>query len=303
MRKAIRLSQEDREAAGLGSPSPQASKEQLLCDSEKRSKSNHDRPSRRLMLEATMAVDASVVDQNSPASTLGLHQAFAIAHNTTVRQLLLEDSPIPALGATVARAPCSKAAPARAERKSTRGMGLTDGPVLERAVRIAADKNDTTKSLANKTATTTSSPQILGTSPIAEFTAFQDSSVEHLLHVAKDSCILFKSVDKTPAQLVALIQAKELAQAELAAARQKVEEEPAKNKAEEAATKKADEAEKGPTETAPPCEVPRGDLAPEKEAPRRSPIRSKRRRAASRPNPIGTHPLTRRARAMQLVSQ
>jgi hypothetical protein len=123
----------------------------------------------------------------------------------------------------MARAPRSKAISAHAERKSTRGKGLTDGPVLERAVRLTADKNDMTKSTANKTVSTSSSPQVLGTYPLAEFTAFQDSSVEHLLHVAKDSCILFNSVEKIPAQLVALIQAKELAQAELAAARQKAE--------------------------------------------------------------------------------
>jgi hypothetical protein len=44
--KVMRMSQADREAAGLDSTPPQASKEQLLRDSEKRSKSNHDRPSR-----------------------------------------------------------------------------------------------------------------------------------------------------------------------------------------------------------------------------------------------------------------
>ncbi|KAK1698474.1 hypothetical protein QYE76_015171 [Lolium multiflorum] len=200
--KALRMSQEDREAAGLGSPSPLAAKEQLLRDSEKRSKNNHDRPSRRLMLEMAQAADTTVVDQNSPAGTVELHRAPAIVHNSSVRQLLLEDSPIPELGATVARAPRSKAVPAHAERKSARGKGISDGPVMERAVRIAADKNDMTKSVASKTASTSSSPQIL--------------------------------VDKSPAQLVALIQAKELAQAELAAARQKVEEEAAKSKAEEA---------------------------------------------------------------------
>jgi hypothetical protein len=57
--KAMCMSVEDREAAGLGSPSPQTSMEQR--DSERRSKSNHDRPSRRLMLEAALVADSTVV--------------------------------------------------------------------------------------------------------------------------------------------------------------------------------------------------------------------------------------------------
>jgi hypothetical protein len=76
--KAMQLSQANREEAGLVIPSPQVSKEQLLHNSEKRSKSNHDRPSRRMMLEAAL------VDQNSPVNNMGLHQAPAIARHTTV---------------------------------------------------------------------------------------------------------------------------------------------------------------------------------------------------------------------------
>jgi hypothetical protein len=104
--KALPLSQADREAAGLASTLPQASKEQLSRDSEKMSKNNHDRPSRRLMMEAAeaaekaLAVEVEEVDQNSPACNPQLHLAPAISGHPTVRQLLLEDSPIPALGAT-----------------------------------------------------------------------------------------------------------------------------------------------------------------------------------------------------------
>jgi hypothetical protein len=309
-RKALRLSQADREEVGLESPSPQSSKEQLQRDSEKSSKNNHDRPPRRLMLEAALAANATVVDQHSRAINPGLHQAPAIARHPTVRQLLLEDSPIPALGATVARAPRSKAIPAHAERKSARGKGLTDGPVLERAVRLTADKNTMTKPSTDKAAPTSSSPQVLGTPPLADFTAIQDSSVQHLLQVAKDSCILFKSVDKTPAQLVSLIQAKELAQAELTAARQKVEAQVAKDKEQEKGKNPAskDREDSPPQENhdmeeIPPQESPRGALVKGKGKLRSSPTRTKRRRAAARPNPIGPRPLTRRARALQLVSQ
>jgi hypothetical protein len=119
------------------------------------------------------------------------------------------------------------------------------------------------------------------------------------MHVTKDRCILFKSVDKTPTQLVALIQAKELAQAELAAARQKVEAEANKNKEEEALKASTSQAR----EESPPRESLRGALSMMKGKSRRSPTRVKRGRAAARPNPIGSRPLTRQARALQLVSQ
>jgi hypothetical protein len=149
---------------------------------------------------------------------------------------------------------------------------------------LTIDRNAMNKPAVDKaTATTSTSPQILGTSSLAEFTAFQDSSVEHLLHVAKDRCILFKSVEKSPAQLVALIQAKELAQAELVAARKKVEEEEDRRKEEEAL--------KGTTSqtavSSPPRESPRGTLPKRKDKSKRSPIRVKRTRASSRPNPMG----------------
>ncbi|KAK1617796.1 hypothetical protein QYE76_023313 [Lolium multiflorum] len=108
-----------------------------------------------------------MVDQNSPVNstvcTPQLHLAPAISRHPTVRQLLLEDSPIPALGATVARAPRSKAVPAQADRKSARGKGLTDGPVLERAIRYTADKNASSRPSTDKTAATSPpAPQILG---------------------------------------------------------------------------------------------------------------------------------------------
>lgn len=171
-----------------------ASKEELLRDSERRSKSNHDRPLRRLMLEAALSADITVVAQNSPSDNLGLHHAPAISHPPTVCQLLLEDSPIPALGATMARGPRSKAIPTQSTRKSAWGKGLTDGHVVDRDVRLTSDKNAMNKPAAETTATTSTTPQVSGTHPLSEFTAFQDTFVEQLLHIAKDSCILFKSV-------------------------------------------------------------------------------------------------------------
>jgi hypothetical protein len=121
---------------------------------------------------------------------------------------------------------------------------------------------------------------------------------------------MFKPVDKTPSQLVALMQAKELAQAELAAATQKLEAQVAKDKekdkGKDPANKDMEEIppqESQDLEETPPQESPRGAPAKGKGKLRSSPTRVKCGRAVARPNPIGPRPLTRRARALQLVSQ
>jgi hypothetical protein len=110
-----------------------------------------------------------------------------------------------------------------------------EGPVLEHAIRAVADKNNTTKSNAAATTSVAGpTPSPPGNSPstpdLAGFSAFQSTTVEHLLQVAKDSCILFKSAEGSPAQMVALLQARELAKAELAAARKQIELDAAKAK-------------------------------------------------------------------------
>ncbi|KAK1692879.1 hypothetical protein QYE76_009576 [Lolium multiflorum] len=144
--KALRLSEEDREEVGWVTPPSVTSDQEYRRNSERRSKSNHDRPSRRLMLEAAEA-EATVVTAASPTS-LNLHQAPAISKGgpPPAGQLLLLDAPIPALGAPVARAPRSKAPPVEAQRKSERTKGTSAGPVLERAIRATAEKNSTSKS-------------------------------------------------------------------------------------------------------------------------------------------------------------
>jgi hypothetical protein len=64
-----------------------------------------------------------------------------------------------------------------------------------------------------------------------DFAALPNSSDEHLLAVAKDSCIVFPSAAGNPAPLLSIIRAKELAQAELALARDKLAAEKAKTEA------------------------------------------------------------------------
>ncbi|KAK1694221.1 hypothetical protein QYE76_010918 [Lolium multiflorum] len=180
------------------------------------------------MLEA-----AAAATNTSPTPALGLHQAPTISDVITTKgHLLLLDAPIPALGAPVARGPRSKASPAEAMRKSARTKGTSDGPVLERAIRATADKNNLAKSVIETATPSSSTPAPGNSSSTAGFVAFQDSSLDHLLKVANDSCILFKSTEGSPAQAVALLQARERAQAELLAARHRLEEEEAKAKEE-----------------------------------------------------------------------
>jgi hypothetical protein len=125
--KALNLSAVERAEVGWSSPTSGASDQEYLRNSEQRSKRNHDRPSRKLMLEAA----AAVAEPASPPAT-GLLQAPAIRQDsaTAADQRLLLDAPIPALGAPVARAPRSKASPAEALRKSARSKGTSDGQVL-----------------------------------------------------------------------------------------------------------------------------------------------------------------------------
>jgi hypothetical protein len=114
------------------------------------------------------------------------------------------DAPIPALGAPVARGPRSKASLAEALRKSARTKGTSDGSVLERAIRATADKNNLAKSVID-TATPSSSTPTPGNFSPSEFVVFQDTPLDHLLKVAKDSCILFKTTEGSPAHAVALL--------------------------------------------------------------------------------------------------
>jgi hypothetical protein len=103
-----------------------------------------------------------------------------------VHQLLIDDSPIPALGAAVASGPRNKAASAEVKHKSAQGKGHMDGPVSEYAIRFTIGKNSKNKTTcdAAATATTFSSPYI-GIPSSSAFTAFQDSSVDQPLSIAK----------------------------------------------------------------------------------------------------------------------
>jgi hypothetical protein len=304
--KALRLSDADREEVGWSSPPSASSDQEYRRNSERRSKSNHDRPSRKLMLEAAESEPSKEPLVSTPPLVLHQAPAISLGGSTSSGQLLMLDAPIPALGAVVARAPRSRAPPAEALRKSARAKGATEGPVLERAMRATAEKNSMAKvsiepsasPADNEVAATPSSatPAPGNSFPSSSFVAFQASSVEHLVKVARDSCILFKSADGSPAQAVALLQARERAQAELLAARRKIEEETAKAK-EEAARASTDHGEESTcSEGGPEGEPTSGSGKVKKTAP-------KKKRIARRPTPVGHRPLTRQARALNLVRQ
>jgi hypothetical protein len=128
------------------------------------------------------------------------------------------------------------------------------------------------------------------------FVAFQDSSVEHLLKVARESYILFKSSEGSPAQAVALLQARERAKADLLAARRKIKEDAAKAK-EELARANTNQGEEGISpEGGSEGEPTLGSGKTKKTA-------AKKRRATRRPTPVGHRPVTRQARALNKVSQ
>ncbi|KAK1660883.1 hypothetical protein QYE76_049042 [Lolium multiflorum] len=116
-------------------------------------------------------------------------------------------------------APRTKISTAEALRKSARSAGVADEPVLARAIRLASDKN----------APSSSNP---GNVDSSNFTAFQSVPIDKLLSVAHDSCVIFPSSSLGPPEkIISLIQARELAQADLAAARHNAEVEAAKAQA------------------------------------------------------------------------
>lgn len=153
-------------------------------DRERRSKANTDRAARRLMLE-DLPPQPDFMDESDQGT----------------RQ---EEGVIPALSAPVVRAPRSKAVPV-ATRRSARGEGSSETPILEWAIQRTKAKN---------------SP---GTLSLANFSALDPLSDLHLLSVARDSCVIFDSAMGTPAETLSLIRATERAQAELALARAKAE--------------------------------------------------------------------------------
>ncbi|KAK1693865.1 hypothetical protein QYE76_010562 [Lolium multiflorum] len=135
--KAKKLSEAEREEVGWVTPPSASSDQEYRRDSERRSKSNHDRPSRKLMLEVAATLSTEETQPTPPVLGLHLAPALSLGGSPPLGQLLLLDAPIPALGAAVARAPRSKEL---ALFVSPKGMWAGASP-WERDDRVSEEEN------------------------------------------------------------------------------------------------------------------------------------------------------------------
>jgi hypothetical protein len=262
--KAASLSEEDKREIGWEEPILVEADADKLREKERHSKSNNVRPSKvRSPSLAAVATQLEFTDDSKVASKLA-------GDNMQGGQV------IPELAAAVARAPRSRASPVDASRKRSRRQGLTEGPVLERAMRAVASKDP-------------GNPH-----PISSFVVLQDTSSDLLLSVAKDSCVVFLSAVGTPLEVLSLLRAKELTQSELALARSKIEAQLTKEKEAAEAEKLAER----DAEIYVASSVPGGSSTGTAQG---APS-TKGRRGAKKVVVQGTRPRTRQARAKGLVS-
>jgi hypothetical protein len=267
--KAMRLSAQDQEDIGWESPSSWDANPAVMLDRERQSKNNADRPSMRcnpVLQEVAVQLDF-----------------YGDSEAVKVDSPLAVGAVIPALAAKVNRAPRSKADPVEAARKSARGQGLTEGSVLDRAIRRTAEKDSGTYSKS-----------------IHDFSILSKSSDSHLLEVAADCAVLFPADLGDPVQILSSLRAKELATAELALARDKIE--LSKSQAKEKADKEKENETRATSPTPPGLvEEVDGMAGAVTDTFLVSPIR-KPRKSAKKISPASTRPRTRQARALGLVS-
>jgi hypothetical protein len=210
--KAQQLSEEDRVEAGISTPVTWESDPQAMRSKERRSKANADRPSLALKVVAqqlnfTEGVDSGMAKEGG--------ESRHIEEKELEGELFAEGAVVPELAAPISRAPRSKASPVAAARTSARGAGSSSIPIMEKAIQRAAEKTPgTSKSVEN-------------------FAILQEIPDASLLSVARDSCIVFPSAAGNPAPLLSMIRARELAQAELALARDRAAAEELRKKEEE----------------------------------------------------------------------
>ena len=248
---------------------------------ERRSKKNHDRPARVQRLP-----DPVVEVLDSPEAT---HRAPSPASNLGS---FLQAPVVAELTAPVARGIRSKAVTVETLRKSDRVAKEADGPMLDRAVRLAADKNDSTSK-------TGSSGKNLD--PI--FAILQDLPDSHLLSVASDSCVIFPSVAGPPSQSLSLIRSNELAQAALAKTRDQIEQNLIKAKAQDLAVTEAQSSQAEEAAGAAPNSGAAGVVGStplQQVVSQNPPLKAQgpgSRRRAKSVAPQGRRPVTRQARA------
>jgi hypothetical protein len=119
----------DKEEIGWVEPILVETDADKLREKERRRKSNNDRPSKvRIPSLAVVATQIEFTDDSEAASKLDSDNLQGV-------------KVIPKLATTMARAPRSRASLVDASRKRARGQGLTEGPVLERAMRATVGKD------------------------------------------------------------------------------------------------------------------------------------------------------------------
>jgi hypothetical protein len=151
----------DRAEVGWSSPPNWEFSAEEIRAGECHSKSNQDRESCHLVMvegESQLA-EGMTVEPSTPKARLG-------------DGALDRSAPITPLAAPVVPSPRSKSAPVEAKHRSSRAARSVE-PVLERAMRATAEKND------------------IGKSPLAPFAVLPWVSDSHLLKVAADSLVLF----------------------------------------------------------------------------------------------------------------
>jgi hypothetical protein len=129
---------------------------------------------------------------------------------------------------------------------------------------------------------------------ISDFAILQKVPDDKLLAVAHDSCILFPSAAGNPAPLISLIHAKELVQADLALARDRIEEEQCKAKE----LKLLQEWEVGQPSSSSPTGGSIGERSPAAQ------VRQIKKKKIQKKQPsLGKRILTRQARGRKVVPQ
>jgi hypothetical protein len=168
--------------------------------------------------------------------------------------------------------------------------------MLERAIKRTSAKNATAKASSTPHDKSATKKPYKGNSELSPFTVLTGSSPSHLLNVAQDSCKVFSSTAGSPRSLISVIQAREVAQAELACARLKVEQDLAAAKAKEADKnphpgKVGDSSQEGPEMLA--------TMTSSSSVAREAPVKRKR---MPKVIPVGHRPVTRQARALSRVA-
>jgi hypothetical protein len=172
--KAKRLSAQEREEIGWESPSSWEATPAAMLDRERRSKSYADHPS--LKCNPVLQDVAVQLDFSGDSEAVKASSPLAVG------------AVVPALAAKVSRAPRSKADSVEAARKSARGQGLTEGSVLDRAIRRSAEKDAGTSSKS-----------------IHDFSILSKPSDSHLLEVAADCAVLFPADLGDPVQILSIL--------------------------------------------------------------------------------------------------